>query len=400
MKKAALSELCFIDIGRTPSRSNSEFWGSGFKWVSISDMKTETIFKTKEEITPTAVKSIRLKMVPKGTLLLSFKLSVGKLAFAGTDLFTNEAIASLVIKNTSILHSRFLFYSLKNIKFDGGNIAVKGLTLNSKSLSKLKIPLPSLPEQIRIAYILSKAENLIAQRKESLRLLDEFLKSTFLEMFGEKTLSLAGNLKTIGEICTYRGGGTPSTSKPEYFTGNIPWVSPKDMKSLAIVTSQDKITEQAIKESSTALIPSGSVLMVIRSGILKNKLPLAINKVDVAINQDLKAFQSKHVLPEYLLYFFISAEKGILKKVKGTTADNLSFGDILNLKINVPPLSLQTQFADIVKKTEVLKERYQASLAELENLYQSLSQRAFKGELGVKENPVSIAAEPGVGYGS
>ena len=96
MKKVVLSELCEILIGRTPSRSVSKYWGKGHKWVSISDMKEEFVSSTKEEITDEAIAALRCRKIPKGTLLLSFKLSVGKLAFAGTDLYTNEAIAALV----------------------------------------------------------------------------------------------------------------------------------------------------------------------------------------------------------------------------------------------------------------------------------------------------------------
>jgi type I restriction enzyme S subunit len=270
------------------------------------------------------------------------------------------------------------------------------------NLNKLKFKLPPLEDQIRIANILSKAEALISQRKEGLRLLDELLKSTFLEMFGDPSQCKKTDIiKTVGEICQFKGGGTPSKSKPEYFTGDIPWVSPKDMKSLYIVTSQDKITKQAIEESSTSLIPKGAVLMVVRSGILKSKLPVAINKVEVTINQDMKAFTSKEVLATYLLYFFITNERNILKMVRATTADNFNFEDIKKLSILIPPLKLQTQFAHIVEKTEALKAQYQTSLQELENLYGSLSQRAFssagasaqagKGELGLKGEGASYA---------
>ena len=86
------------------------------------------------------------------------------------------------------------------------------------------------------------------------------------------------------------GGGTPLKSHPEYFTGSIPWVSPKDMKSLVINDSIDHITEEAIAHSTTNLVPTNSVLMVIRSGILKHTLPVAVNSLPVTINQDMKAF--------------------------------------------------------------------------------------------------------------
>lgn len=400
MKFEKLGNIAKIQIGKTPSRAVSKYWGNGSLWVSISDLKEQIISQTKEQITEIAIKECGCKLIPKGTLLMSFKLSLGKLAFAGSDLFTNEAICGILINDTKNIAPEYLYYALKNTKLIGSNVAVKGATLNSASLNALKIPIiGDIKTQLHIANILTQAESLIAQRKESIRLLDEYLKSVFLEMFGDtRETKETDDIRLIGEICNYRGGGTPSKSKPEYYTGNIPWVSPKDMKTLYISTSQDKITQQAIDESSTALIPSNSLLMVIRSGILKSKLPLAINKVDVTINQDMKAFSSEIVNTEYLLYFFFAEERNILKKVKGTTADNLNFEDVKNLKIKIPPLELQTKFAQIVEKTETLKAQYQQSLQELENLYGSLSQKAFKGELNLKDESLLMAAEPEITY--
>ena len=306
-----------------------------------------------------------------------------------------DGVKVLTLKD-ELYNAQYYFHFLKGIQ-----LIDAGYSRHFKYLKDKKLPVPKeVPTQLHIANILSKTESLIAQRKDSIRLLDEYLKSVFLEMFGEtREILESDDVRTIGEICNYRGGGTPSKSKPEYYIGNIPWVSPKDMKTLYISTSQDKITQQAIDESSTALIPRNSLLMVIRSGILKSKLPLAINSVDVTINQDMKAFNSEIVNTQYLLYFFFAEERNILKKVKGTTADNLNFEDIKNLKIKIPPVELQTKFAQIVEKTEALKAQYQQSLQELGNLYGSLSQKAFKGELRIKDESLLLAADPETKYG-
>ncbi len=96
-------------------------------------------------------------------------------------------------------------------------------------------------------------------------------------------------LVALDDLVSVSGGGTPSKSRPEFFTGQIPWVSPKDMKCWEIFDSQDHITQEAIDNSSTKLIGTGAVLVVIRSGILKHSLPVAINRVPVTLNQDMKA---------------------------------------------------------------------------------------------------------------
>ena len=95
------------------------------------------------------------------------------------------------------------------------------------------------------------------------------------------------SLKEIADIC---GGGTPSKARPEFYQGSIPWVSPKDFKGGEIGDSEDHITEEAIRNSAAKLIPAGSVLVVVRSGVLKHRLPVALTRVSVAVNQDVKAF--------------------------------------------------------------------------------------------------------------
>ena len=104
------------------------------------------------------------------------------------------------------------------------------------------------------------------------------------------TLPEGWEMKRLGELGTWKGGGTPSTNNEAFWQdGSIPWVSPKDMKSILIDSAEDLITEAAVKQSSTSLIPINSILIVTRSGILRNTVPVAKNIRPVAINQDLKA---------------------------------------------------------------------------------------------------------------
>lgn len=150
------------------------------------------------------------------------------------------------------------------------------------------------------------------------------------------------------------------------------------MKSIAINDSIDHINEKAIKNSSANLIPKNSILMVIRSGILKRTLPVAKNLRDVTINQDMKAFiVNKKVKVDYLLYYFKMMEINILKNVRAVTADNIEFSIIKNLEIPLPPLALQTQFAAIVEKIEQQKALIQQAIDETQTLFDSLISRYF-----------------------
>lgn len=176
---------------------------------------------------------------------------------------------------------------------------------------------------------------------------------------------------SVSNVCrSILGGGTPAKGQQEYFTGTIPWVTPKDMKSSTISDSIDHITEEAIAHSSTNLVPENSVLMVIRSGILKHTLPVAINRVPVTINQDMKAFVPNEIIKAtFMMYFFKMIEQDVLSGVRSVTADNIDFKAFSKRVIIVPPLELQQQFAAFVEQTDKSKFRMQKSLELERNLW-------------------------------
>ncbi|WP_022836396.1 restriction endonuclease subunit S [Salisaeta longa] len=146
----------------------------------------------------------------------------------------------------------------------------------------------------------------------------------------------------------FKGGGTPSKDNKEYWSGDIPWVSPKDMKADRITDTQDHITPEAVKESSTSLVEPGSVLIVVRSGILKHTIPVAINSVQVALNQDLKAMTPAEDLDSAFLAYLIRGKNDVLLLEwtnSGTTVESLEQDRIANTEVPVPPLPEQRAIA-------------------------------------------------------
>lgn len=165
-----LGEIARITMGRTPSRRVQDYWGCGYPWLSIADLKTKYVTNTKEEITEAA--AANMNVIPKGTLVMSFKLTIGKLAFAGRNMYSNEAICGL---NDLKANAEFLYYILGTTDFSlYGKQAVKGYTLNTESLNAVEIPYPSLEEQTAIAAVLSdmdaEIEALEARREKTRRI--------------------------------------------------------------------------------------------------------------------------------------------------------------------------------------------------------------------------------------
>ena len=189
---AVLGDLCQINIGRTPSRSVSAFWeGGDHPWLSISDMGgSKEIHTTKEGITEAAIDACNMRLVSPGTVLFSFKLSIGKVGIASVPLFTNEAIASLPILDPRILCEGFLIHALEKVSQKlVGDRAAMGMTLNKGSLAEIQIPLPPLEEQRRIAAILDKCNDIQVADRKRRETLERFQASYFRHLFGEPSIS-------------------------------------------------------------------------------------------------------------------------------------------------------------------------------------------------------------------
>jgi type I restriction enzyme S subunit len=146
-------------------------------------------------------------------------------------------------------------------------------------------------------------------------------------------------IKRLKRIAEFRGGGTPEKDNLEYWSGDIPWVSPKDMKVSVVSETEDKITPQAVRESATKFVPAGAVLIVVRSGILVHSIPVALSGREVTLNQDLKALIPKsEISPEYLMYLISGMQRALLAewKKEGATVESLELDLIAATPIPLP----------------------------------------------------------------
>ena len=154
--------------------------------------------------------------------------------------------------------------------------------------------------------------------------------------------------KRIKYICRFAGGGTPDKGNPEYWNGEIPWVSPKDMKSSTIDDTEDHITAEGLESSATKLIAPGAVLLVMRSGILRHSIPVAINRVAVALNQDMRALTAlSSIDPRFLVRLLEGHQQQLLNawsKV-GSTVESLESDLVGETEIAFPPLPQQRAIA-------------------------------------------------------
>ena len=187
---ARLDEVFNLQMGKTPSRNNTDYWINGqYDWISIADLGgyQKYVEKTKEKISALAVQESGIKSVPANTVIMSFKLSLGKTAITKNPVYTNEAIMAFIPTGRYAVLPDYFYYLFSARDWTKGtNRAVMGTTLNKATLSALSIEVPPLEKQHHIAATLDKVSDLISKRRQQLDKLDELVKARFVEMFGDK----------------------------------------------------------------------------------------------------------------------------------------------------------------------------------------------------------------------
>jgi type I restriction enzyme S subunit len=374
---AALGDLCDIEIGKTPSRAEPSYWRDGtLPWLSIADMNQgRQLTSTKECITDAGARAANMKLVKPGTLLLSYKLSIGKVGVAQVPLYTNEAIAALSNLRKSV-DPNFMYWALQHVDLlRGADRAAMGATLNKAKLKEIRFPVPPLVEQRRIAAVLDKADALRAKRRETIAKLDQLLQSVFLDMFGEPIANPKGwtqvQLMELGRIQT---GATPPTAEDGMFDGTVPFVTPGDLGSTINVSRRSLTVAGA---SKSRLAPAGSAL-VCCIGATIGKMGYA--QMECAFNQQINAItwgdEVKSKYGYHALKFF--AEE-IAHQGSSTTMPILKKSAFERLKLPVPPIGLQEDFERVVSKIESQQHRALCALRQSDGLFASLQWECFSG---------------------
>jgi len=326
-------------------------------------------------------------------ILISMRAPVGPVNINIVESCIGRGLSAIRVKNN--VSRDFIYFWLKQnqhiIAAKETGSTFKAIT--QKILNEIVVPFPSYPDQLHIANLLSKAETLIAQRKESIRLLDEFLKSTFLEMFGDPVRNEKGwETRTIEQLVkkekyALKRGPFGGALKKEIFvpSGYLVYEQFHALNN-DFSFARYFIDEAKFQELKGFEVKPGDII-VSCSGVYLGKLAIVPKGAKQGIiNQALLKISLDNRIIENVFFVYVFSNENFKRKfygnVIGTGIPNFpSMDDFKKFNFIYPPIELQTQFAQIVEKTKVLKSQYQQSLQELENLYGSLSQKAFRGEL-------------------
>ena len=367
---ARIGDFCRTGSGSTPSRSQLEryYEGGAIPWVKSGELREGIVVRTEEHITEAALKETSVKLVPSGAILLAmYGATVGRLAILGVEATTNQAVCHIVPDATAA-ETRYLYRAIESQVPAIIAMGVGGAQPNiSQALVKdLKVPLPPLPEQRRIAAILDQADALRAKRREALAQLDSLTKSTFIEMFGDPTR--AGSIgsevtepRLLGSLARIRTGKLDANAADE--DGAYPFFTCA-VKSLRINTA-------AFDCKATLVAGNGDLNVKYYEGKFN-----AYQRTYV-----IESLNESLLVPRFLFAFLDLYVAELRKQAIGGVIKYIKLPYLANALIQVPDTAVQSKFEQRMLQVERIKAAHVRAANETEALFASLQHRAFAGQL-------------------
>jgi type I restriction enzyme, S subunit len=315
--------------------------------------------------------------------------SVGKAVRIGDDFVGAFGAFCKVLRPGSCIDPDYFahFFRTRDYRQTISALAT-GVNINNiknEHLDNLEIPAPSIEKQQRIAHVLNAADALRAKRRLSMTWLNGITEAIFWDMFGDPGAdSRYWPTEPLSTVCRCVSGSTPPKSDPSSWSGNVPWFSAKDLKAQDLYDSADHITEPVVTRGKARLLPSNTVVAVVRGMILQHTVPVSILRIPAVINQDLKAFLPRGGIEPDFLAACLRVQSARMLKLVSTAAHGtkrLDSNALATVRIILPPGEMQRAFVRRTSCVHRLRERYIQSRSQFDALFASLQDRAFKGEL-------------------
>ena len=382
-----LGDICTIQSGGTPSRSNFDYWKDGtISWVKISDIKGKYLNFTEERITNEGLKNSSAKIFPQGTILYTIFATLGEVSILNIEAATNQAIAGIKLINDNV-YNDFLYYYLVSKKEEVNKIG-RGVAQNNINLSILKnfeIRIPELQEQRKIVNSLNMINEIINKRKQQLKKLDELVKSRFIEMFGDLvTNSYNLPMISLGELSELiTKGASPSWQGFSYTDDRTKtlFITSENVREGYIDLSIPKYIEDGFNDKQKrSVIHKGDFLINIVGASIGRAAQFNLDcKANMNQAAALVRVNDKRIKDNYLLMYLNSerAQRMYDLMKSDTGRANLSLKDISDLSILLPPIAQQERFEKIFAQLNKSKLEIQKSLDKLEILKKSLMQEYF-----------------------
>ncbi len=385
MAKYKIGEICQIVSGSTPKTSVNEYWDGNIKWITPAEINEDTyiVNDSERKISELAVEKNHMLSFPKGTVILSSRAPIGKVAIAGCEMYCNQGFKNLICSN--VINNKYLYWFLKEKKGFLNSLG-RGATFKeiSKSIiSKIEIEVPSKEKQEDIVEILEKINNIIKDRKREICALDNLIKARFVEMFGDAVDNpLRWNKKQLQEIvtddCTISYGIVQTGEDQK---DGVPVFRPVDIVNrIPKLEELKKTTEKISNKYKKTILKGREMLITVRANIAETCIvgeefkgcnvgrgivPIR-TKEDIMVLEFLKCIlDSKHINDD------------IKRKAKGITLIQLNMQDLREIELIIPPIEKQKAYVQFAKQVDKSKVAVQKALDEAQLLFDSLMQEYF-----------------------
>ena len=391
-----------VDINNESCDPKRDFPEKRFLYIDIDSIQNETgVIKRAKTIIGKEAPSRARRLIRYNDVIMSTVRPYLK-AFAIVPREYNDQICStgfaVFTCKERILPSYLLYILFSNSIITQCNRMMVGgqyPALNDSQVRKIQLPLPPLPEQQKIAEILSTVDEAIKKTVQAIdktkRLKKGLMQELFKKGIGHKEfkdteigrIPKEWEVMSLGDISTnFIGGGTPSTSNPEYWDGGIPWMTSANLTNRIVYQGMKYITDKGVRNSATNIVPKGSLLMATRVGIGK----IGIAGIDIAISQDLTGIvlNQQKVNAEYLYWTIFRKSSYLSLLSQGSTVKGLTRDSLGRVKLPLPPLPEQQKIAEILgavdKRLEILRRRKE----KLERVKKGLIDDLLTGKRRVK----------------
>jgi len=443
---AEIEQVYDVVGGGTPSTVVARHWEGDIPWITSADIHGLKEIRPRRYITEQAIKSSATNLVPAGSLVVVTRVGLGKMAITKTAICFSQDCQALVAGKTSLCPEYALYclsQAVQVFKYRHRGTTIGGVT--KRQLAELPFAVPPLAEQHRIVATIEElftrldagVDALTKLKAQLRRYRQAVLKHAFegrltaewreahrhelepasvlLERIKQERCRTAGGKyrelppldtaglpglpegwvwATVGQAYDVIGGGTPSTGVAENWEGEIPWITSADIHGLKEIRPRRYITEQAIENSATNLVPAGSLVVVTRVGLGK----MALTKTAICFSQDCQALVAgkTSLCPEYALYCLSQAVQIFKYRHRGTTIGGVTKRHLAESPFAVPPLREQQRIVEEIERRSSVVDQIESTvdhgLKQMERLRQSILKKAFEGKL-VPQDPNDEPAE-------
>ena len=342
-KECTVGDICSkITSGGTPKSSNSSYYNGSIPWLNTKEVNFNRIFSTEKTITQDGYDNSSAKWIPENSVIVAmYGATAGRVAISKIDLTTNQACCNLII-DSSKADYQFVYYHLYNSYTHLSSLANGGAqqNLNANQIREYPIKLPPLPTQQKIAAILSSLDDKIELNNKINTNLEQQAGVIF-KNFSEKS---SKSVK-FTDLIYILGGGTPKTHNEDYWNGNIPFFTPKDVGNPYCLLTEKTITESGLDNCNSRLYPVNTIFVTARGTVGK----ISLAGLPMAMNQSCYALKSKDD-NQLLAYFYtLEAINSLKHKANGATFDAIVTRDFETETINVLSEQYTKEFTQIVK---------------------------------------------------